>query len=164
MRSTTQGWHTAEWGTWGWAETILKLIAIVFGILAFFQSNAASGLRELVIGGNPRLLAMLLLALLTLGAVVQLGARLMQQEIVSLIFAVLNLLGHAALLVALLRVPGDLTLGILFGVFYAVGGIVKVQFLRATSYTEAGASLQTMILVAWGMVAPYVLLVILLLV
>lgn len=163
MQKTTQsqGWHTAQWGTWGWAETILKLIGVAFGILAFFQSNAAN---ELTIGGNPRLAAVLLMGLLTLFSVTQVGIRFFQKEVVSMVFAVLNFLGHAALLMALLRVPTNLTLALLFGVFYLLGGLVKIQFLRATGYTEAGASLQTMLIFAWGMAAPYLLLVILLLV
>src|SRR5215204_1058156 len=122
MGSTTQtqGWHTAQWGAWGWSETILKLIGVVFGILAFFQSNAAN---ELMIGGNPRLAAVLLMAMLTLFSVAQVGIRFTQKEIVSMIFAVLNFLGHLGLLIALLRMPTDLTLALLFGVFYVLGGI-----------------------------------------
>ncbi len=156
-----QGWHTVEWGTWGWAETILKLIAIVLGILAFFGSNAAS---DLVIGGNPHLAAVILFALLTLFSVGQVGIRYTQKETVSMIFAVLNFLGHAALLIALLRVPTDLTLPILFGVFYTLGGIVKVQFMRVTGYTEGGADSPTMIRVAAIMALPYLVFVILLLI
>lgn len=163
MKSTTQaqGWHTVQWGTWGWAETILKLIALALGVLAFFQSNPAS---ELVIGGNPHLLAVIVLAILTLFSVGQVGIRFTQKEIVSMIFAVLNFLGHAALLVAMLRVPTDLTLPILFGVFYTLGGIVKVQFMRVTGYTEGGADSPTMIRVSALMALPYIVFVVLLLV
>ncbi|MEP7293784.1 MAG: hypothetical protein ABI835_18495, partial [Chloroflexota bacterium] len=112
MQKTTQaqGWHTEKWGTWGWAETILKLIAIIAGLLAFFQSNAAS---EMMIGGNPHLAAVILFALLALFSVAQVGIRFTQKEIVSMIFALLNFLGHAALLIALLRVPTDMMLAIL---------------------------------------------------
>lgn len=156
-----QGWHTAQWGTWGWAETILKLIAIIGGILAFFQDTIAN---EMMLGSNPHLAAVVLFALLTLFSVAQIGIRFTQKEIVSMIFAVLNFLGHLALLVALLRVPTDLTLAILFGVFYVLGGIVKVQFMRVTGYTEGGATSAMMIRVAAIMAVPYILFVILLLV
>ena len=163
MKSTTQaqGWHTVEWGTWGWAETILKLIGLAFGVLAFFRSNPAN---ELVVGNNPHLAAVVIVAILTLFSVGQVGIRFTQKEIVSMIFAVLNFLGHAALLVAMLRVPTDLTLPVLFGVFYALGGIVKVQFLRVTGYTEGGADSRTMLIVAALMALPYIIFVVLLLV
>ncbi|MEP7291507.1 MAG: hypothetical protein ABI835_06970, partial [Chloroflexota bacterium] len=58
----------------------------------------------------------------------------------------------------------DLTLAILFGVFYVLGGLVKVQFMRVTGYTEGGATSQMMIRVAAIMAVPYILFVILLLV
>ena len=71
MSQTTQvqGWHTSEWGMWGWIETILKLIALGIGILAFFQTPA----NDLVLGGNPHLAAVILLVLLSLASVAQLG-------------------------------------------------------------------------------------------
>ena len=56
-------------------------------------------------GDNPHLAAVILLALLTLASLAQVGIRFTQRETISLIFAVLNLLGHLGLLIALLRVP-----------------------------------------------------------
>lgn len=155
-----QGWHTSEWGAWGWLETILKLVALAAGVIAFFQSNAAN---PLVIGDNPHLAALILLGLETLGAVVQLGIRYVQREVVSFVFAILNLLGHLGLLVALLRVPTDLTLFIIFGVFYVLGQLVKIQFLRTSGYTEGGASSRGMIMVSLVMAASYAVFVVLML-
>lgn len=162
MRQETQaqGWHTSEWGAWGWLETILKLIALAAGVVAFVQSNAAS---PLVIGGNPHLAALILLGLETLGALGQLGIRYVQREIISFVFAILNLLGHLGLLVALLRVPSDLTLFIIFGVFYALGQLVKVQFLRVSGYTEGGSTTRGMVMVSLVMGASYIVFVLLML-
>lgn len=160
QETQAQGWHTSEWGAWGWLETILKLVALAAGVIAFFQSNAAN---PLVIGENPHLAALILLGLETLGAVGQLGIRFIQREIVSFAFAILNLLGHLGLLVALLRVPTDTTLFIIFGVFYALGQVVKVQFLRTSGYTEGGASSRGMVMVSWLMAAFYVAFVVLML-
>jgi hypothetical protein len=155
-----QEWHTAEWGTWGWAETILKLIAIGAGIFA--GVGVLSG-GEFMLGGNPRLAAVILLALLTLGAVLQVVIRYGQREIISLIFAVLNLLGHSGLLIALLRAPDQRTLPILFGVFYVLGQVVKLQFLRVSGYTEGGASTRGMLRVTGVMATLYTLFTILIL-
>ncbi len=155
-----QGWHTAQWGTWGWIETILKLIALVAGIVAFFGSTSA---EAFVLADHPHLAAVILLALLTLGSLAQLGIRYTQRETISLVFALVNLLGHLGLLIALLRLPNDLTLPLIFGVFYALGQASKLQFLRATGYTEGGADTRGMLLVAAGMTAFYLLFVILVL-
>lgn len=155
-----QGWHTSEWGAWGWLETILKLVALAAGVIAFFQSDAAN---PLVIGDNPYLAALILLGLETLGALAQVGIRFVQREVVSFVFAILNLLGHLGLLVALLRVPTDTTLFIIFGVFYVLGQLVKVQFLRTSGYTEGGATSRGMIMVSLVMAAFYAVFVVLML-
>ena len=151
-------WHTAQWGTWGWAETILKLIAIVAGLIAFVQSRG-----EFVLGGNPHLAAVIVLALLSLASIAQVVIRLTQKEIVSMIFAVLNLLGHFGLLIALLRVPPDRTLAIVFGVFYVLGQLTKVQFLRVTGYTESGANSSAMLRTTGVIAALYAVFIILVL-
>ena len=75
----------------------------------------------------------------------------------------LNLLGHLAILIALLRVPDTNTLPILFGVFYLVGQITKLQFLRTSGYTEGGADERGMLRVAGAMTALYTLFVVLVL-
>jgi len=161
MSQTTQvqGWHTSEWGLWGWIETILKLIALGIGILAFFRTPA----NDLVLGGNPHLAAVILLVLLSLAAVAQLGIRFQQRETISLIFAVLNLLGHLALLIALLRVMDSRALPVVFGGFYLLGQLTKLQFLRTSGYTEGGADERGMLRVAGAMTALYALFVVLVL-
>jgi len=137
------GWHTSsDWGTWGWAETILKLIAIAAGILAFIRSIREGALS---VSGNPHLAAIVLLVLLTLAAILQLSIRLQQKETISFIFAVLNLVGHVALLLALAHDPSPRTLPIVFGVFWLLGQLTKVQWLRVTGYTEGGANSSTML-------------------
>jgi len=160
QETQAQGWHTSEWGAWGWLETILKLIALAAGVIAFFQSNAAN---PLVVSGNPHLAALILLGLESLGAVAQVGIRFVQREIISFVFAILNLLGHLGLFIALLRVPTDTTLFVIFGVFYALGQLVKVQFLRTSGYTEGGATSRGMVMVSLLMAAFYAVFVLLML-
>src|SRR6266849_5842352 len=137
MQTTTpaQGWHTAQWGTWGWLETIAKCVALVAGIIAFFKPFPGT----FMIIGNPNLAALILLVLMTLAAIAQLAIRFRQRETISLIFAIVNLLGHIAVLIAVAQVPHHRLWPVLFGAFYVVGQLVKLQFLRVTGYTENGA-------------------------
>lgn len=153
-------WHTAKWGTWGWAETIVKLIALGAGLVAFASALSADGFR---LGDNPRLAAVILLVLLTLAAIAQLAIRAQQRETISVIFAVLNLLGHLGLLFALLRVPDQTALPLIFGILYLFGQLIKLQFLRVTGYTEGGANTSGMLRVTGAVAAAYALFVILLL-
>lgn len=155
----TQGWHVAQWGTWGWAETILKLVSIAVGILAFLGTSG-----DLMIANHPHLAAVILLVLLALGSIFQLYVRFTQRETISMIFAVLNLLGHLGLLVALLRAPTLTGWALAFGVFYALGQVVKIQFLRVTGYTEGGATTSAMLRIAVVMAVLYALVAILVLV
>src|SRR5260221_6626320 len=126
MQTTTdQGWHTGKWGTWGWLETIAKCVALVAGIIALL--NPLSGAFKL--GGNPHLAAIIVLAVLTLFSIIQVTIRFRQRETISMGFAIFNLLGHVALLIALAQAPHHRLCPVLFGVFYVVGQLIKGQFL-----------------------------------
>jgi hypothetical protein len=139
---------------------VLKLIGVGAGVLAFINSDGNAALR---IGDNPHLLALILLVVLTLAAVFQLYVRFGQKETLSLGFAVLNLIGHVALVIALLRVPEQATLAVIFGVMYVLGQVVKLQFLRETGYTEGGATTSAMLRIAGAQAIMYVLFVVLIL-
>lgn len=158
MQNSAQGWHVSEWGLWGWVETIFKVIALIAGIVAFFGANSAN---PLTIGGNPHLAAAILLALLTLLSLVALGIRFQQKEIISLIFGIMNFLGHLGLLIALLRLPDSMTLSIVFGIFYTIGQLTKLQFLNTSGYTESGQTKSGMLRFAVGMAVAYALFTIL---
>ena len=162
MQTTTanQGWHTAQWGTWGWLETIAKCIALVAGFIALLSPFAGSSFMLI---GNPNLAALIILALLTLASIAQLVIRLGQRETISLGFAVLNLLGHLALLIAVAQVPHHRIWPILFGAFYVVGQLIKVQFLRTSGYTEGGSDTAGLVRTAGVMAVLYALFAILML-
>lgn len=156
-----QGWHIANWGTWGWLETGVKFIGILVGYAAFFASASA---QTLTFGGNPELGAVILLALLTLGIFGAMFMRIRQQEIISLVFAVLNFLGHAGMLIALLRTPELTSLGIAFGVLFVIGELVKQRFLVVSGYTEAGQKTPGMVNFSRGLMSAYALFVVALLI
>ena len=156
-----QGWHVAEWGTWGWAETILKLIAVVAGMAAFVRTTSYT---TFVVSGNQHLAAIILLAVLTLLSIGQIGIRFVQRETISFIFALLNFLGHLALLIAMLHAPQERTLALIFGIFYVLGQLTKVQFLNVTGYTEGGANSSGMARTTWVIAAIYAIFVVLVLI
>ncbi|HVU13605.1 MAG TPA: hypothetical protein VHD90_20135 [Phototrophicaceae bacterium] len=159
----TQGWHTSEWGTWGWTETILKLIGIAAGLVAFVRAlpSASNGLT---IGGHPHLAAIIVLVLVSLAAILQVVIRLQQRETISFIFAILNLLGHLGLLLSLLWLPPERTLPLIFGVFWLLGQLTKIQFLRVTGYTESGATSSAMVRTTVVIAVIYLLFVIFMLI
>lgn len=159
MTTTTQsqGWHVANWGLWGWIETVLKLVGIGAGFLAFFGTSSAA---EMMIGGNPNLAAVILLGLLTLGLAAAVFMRVMQKEIISLIFSILNALGHAGVLIALLRAPDQQTLLLIFAVFFVLGELAKQRFLAISGYTEAGQSASAMLTFSRVVLAIYVVFIV----
>lgn len=144
VNTNTKGWHFKNWGTWGWIETIIKMIAVVFALGAFL---AADGNAVLQTTNHPRMAAVILLGLFTVSMFLLTGFRIAQREIGSVIFTVINALAHAALLIAMLRAPTELTYPIIFGVLYTIGQAVKLVFLFATGFTEGGLS-KTMIRLA----------------
>jgi hypothetical protein len=157
-----QGFYIGSWGMWGWIETALKVIAAVFGIAAF---AATSNAGELIIGGNPELLALIVMAGLTTNPLISLPLRIGQKEIISIVFTVFSLLGHAGLLIALARDPLNARgYGIAFGVFYTMGELAKMRFLQVSGYTEFGLQSSSMVMGVRVVAAAYALLTILLLI
>jgi hypothetical protein len=137
----TASWHVGKWGLWGWLETFLRLLGAVAGCTALAGVFAGGGLT---VGGNPYLLEIALLSLLSLAMLFIIVVRVRQHEVISLMFAVVNAVGHVALLSALLLVPLSLTAALLFGGFQVLGLAAKAIFLRKTGYTEMSASSSSM--------------------
>ncbi len=158
LNPTHQGWHSLEWGTWGWIETILKAVGLVAAIILFAQTPDTGGL---VIGGNPRLAAVALLTLITLATIGTIIIRSIQKETLSFVFAVFSAVGHLALLVALLRVPASITLAVLFGLLFVLGQAAKLRFLALSGYTEGGSDVRQMKRVAAIMGLIYIALTVL---
>lgn len=148
----TRTWHVDRWGVWGWIETVLKLIGLGAGLLAFFGSLSTTA--GFMLGDNPNLAAVIVLALLTVASLGVLFVRYQQREVISMAFAVAQVLGHVGLLVALLRQPEQTTFAVIFGVFMVLGQLAKMVFLRVTGFTEAGQTPQAM-QIATGVLAAF---------
>ena len=157
QQQAAAGWHVANWGFWGWLETAIKLIGIVAAYIAFFNS---SGISDLTIGGSPRLAAIIVLALLTLAMVGVVFIRIMQKELISIGYSILNALGHIALLIALLRVPTQTTLAIIFAVAFVLGELAKQRFLAISGYVEGGSNTATMVMFSRTIAVVYLVLAI----
>ncbi|MBK8137955.1 MAG: hypothetical protein IPK52_19430 [Chloroflexi bacterium] len=156
-QNTSRGWHFANYGLLGWLETAIKSVGIALGIAAF---AAASSDLPLIIGGNPRLGAVILAVLMILLCLAAIAARLQLKDIFAMIYAVANLIGHLALIVALLRAPTQTTLPILFGLAYLAGDAVKLYWLRVSGYTEGGmdaAGMRRLVYSVLGMYAAFVI-------
>ncbi|MBW4437681.1 MAG: hypothetical protein KME04_11135 [Pleurocapsa minor GSE-CHR-MK-17-07R] len=147
------GFHIRNWGTLGWIETGLKVVAIIFGLLAFF--NSGSG--DLVIGGNQNIVAVAVLALMTLIMIGVFFVRFSAKEIVSIVFGLFNALGHAGLLIALLRTPEASGYGILFGIFMVLGEVVRARYFQVSGYTEGGMSTARMVMASRSFLVIYAL-------
>jgi hypothetical protein len=163
MTQTTPptGWHVAQWGTLGWAETIVKGIGIIVAFIALAQALPTG---VFTLGGNPRLAAIIVLALLTLIWLAPIPLRLQQKEIISMVFTILNLLAHIALLVALLYVLPDRTLPIIFGVAYLIGEAIKRRWLIVSGYTEGGRPQSMMFMVSNIFLGAYALFIVFMLI
>jgi hypothetical protein len=155
-----QTWHTTNWGFLGWLETGLKFTGIILAFIAFAQ--AGSG--DLILANHPRIVAVILLGLMTFFWIGGLFLRFQQREIISFVFAILNFLGHLALLIAVLRAPQMNTLPALFGAFFVAGELVKQRFLATSGYTEGGASSSQMVMVSRGVMVAYGLFALLMLI
>jgi hypothetical protein len=131
-RSSTKKWYVGDWPPLAWAETALKLVAIVFGIVALVQAISAGAFA---LPSGPRLAQFLVLAFLSLGLLVAIFDRLAEREIVAMIFVILNNLGHWGMVVALATRPGPGWLLVSFAGLMLLGDLVKLAFLKAHDFS-----------------------------
>jgi hypothetical protein len=130
--SPTKRWHIAQWPALAWLETVIKLAALVLGVVALVQ--ALSG-GALVLPGGLRLVQLVILAFLSLGLVVAIFDRLAEREIVAMIFVAINNLGHWGMVVALASKPGPGGLLPAFVGLMLLGDLVKLVFLRVHDFS-----------------------------
>jgi ABC-type Fe3+-siderophore transport system permease subunit len=126
-------WHVAEWSLLAWLETTIKgfglLIAI--GALLFALTEGRSyafpdGIRRAQWG---------ILAFLSLGIFGAIFDRIIEREIVSMGFVIVNNLGHWGMVIAMLFTPypdGEL---LAFAGLMFLGDLIKVWFLYLSGFT-----------------------------
>jgi hypothetical protein len=77
-----------------------------------------------------RLAQLVILAFLSLGLVAAIFDRLVEREIVAMVFVILNNLGHWGMVVAMASKPGPGALLTAFAGLMLAGDVVKLVFLR----------------------------------
>lgn len=129
-------WHVAAWPPLAWLETVIKLVALVFGIAAFIDA-AGTGTFDLPSGA--RLAQVVVLAILSLGLLAAIGDRLIEREVIAMAFVLVNNAGHWGMLGALLL--GDNGHGVaLFAALMLAGDLVKLLFFTVhTDFTVRDA-------------------------
>jgi len=119
-------WYVAEWSPLAWLETGMKAIALTLGITAAVRALSGGGL---VLPGGMRLAQLVVQGLLSLGLIAAIFNRLMEREIVAMLFVIVNNLGHWGVVLALASEvgPGRLLFG--FAGLMLLGDLVKLAFL-----------------------------------
>jgi len=124
-------WHVASWPPLAWLETVVKLAALILGLVALVQTLAGGMFAW---PGGLRLAQFIILAFLSLGLVAAILDRLAEREIVAMTFVVINNLGHWGLVVALATRPGPGWLLPTFAALMLLGDLVKLVFLRVHNF------------------------------
>ncbi len=155
--SPTKRWHVAPWPPLAWLETVIKVAALVVGVIALVQA-LSTGVRWLPGGlpgwspGGLRLAQLIILALLSLGLVAAIFDRLAEREIVAMAFVVLNNVGHWGMVVALASKPGPGGTLLAFAGLMLLGDLVKLVFLRVHDFSVR----DTPKAVLYGLTSAYV--------
>ena len=133
---STQGaakrWHVASWPPLAWLETVIKLAAITIGIIALVQALSGGAFDP---PGGLQLAQLIILAVLSLGLLFAIFDRLVEREIVAMVFVLLNNLGHWGMVVALSFAPGPGRLLLAFAGLMLLGDLVKLVFLKVHDFS-----------------------------
>ena len=121
----------------------------------FSLSLPAIRQTHLLSAANPELGAVVIAALMTVFSIIALVLRFRQQEVISMVYAILSFLGHLGLLIALLRVVDSRMLPLVFAGFMILGELAKQRFLAISGYTENGQTPAQMLMFSRGVMGIY---------
>jgi hypothetical protein len=146
----TADWHVAPWGALAWTETGIKSLAFLCAYVAMSSSIAAGWSTP----RGVRIVELVLVGLATLGLLAAIGDRLLEREIVAMVFVCFNDLAHLALVVSLLTTDGPGRLLTAFALLMMCGELVKIRFLHSTGFTvrNTPASIVIRLTVAYAIV------------
>lgn len=131
LAGQTNAWHVARWGTLGWIETGVKSSAFLCAYVALASSISTGWSTP----RGVRVAELVLVGIATLGLLAAIGDRLVEREIVAMVFVCFNNLAHLALLTSLVTTAGPGRLLTAFAVLMLCGELVKIRFLRSTGFT-----------------------------
>lgn len=127
----TNQWHVARWGALGWIETGIKSAAFLCAYVALASSITTGWSTP----NGIRTVELVLVGIATLGLVAAIGDRVLEREIVSMVFVCFNNLAHLTLLASLVTASGPGRLLTAFALLMTCGELVKIRFLRSTGFT-----------------------------
>ncbi len=129
------GWFVARMGPWEWLETLLKSVAIA-GALWGLSTALADGFRLSLDGRLPQIMLLGLASLGTLAAVVE---RLATREVISMVFVLLNNVGHWGMTAAFVGAPDHSAPVLVYCSAMLAGDVVKLYFFWRTGFTVRNA-------------------------
>lgn len=119
------GWHSADWGPWGAAESLVKILAILTGLFAAFPDGAFA-IPE---AGGP---AYWVLVGLAAAYGFSLFDRIKDRELTALAFWGLNVSGHLAVVYAMGATTWPQTPVRGFAALMLIGDLIKLGFFLRT--------------------------------
>jgi hypothetical protein len=124
-------WYVAKWPPLAWLETVIKLVALAFGVTALADALSSA---EFALPGDMRLAQLILMTILSLGLVAAIFDRFVERELVAMGFVILNNLGHWGMVLALASEQGPGSRLVPFAGLMLLGDLVKLIFLRAHDF------------------------------
>lgn len=154
METTPQKqWRFDNWGTLGWLESAIKLVAFTIAILAGIR---AIGSGSLVLPAGEQLAQFIIMAILALGLLVAIYDRILEREIFAMGFVLLNNLAHWGMVLALASTINAPVIP--FAGLVALGDLVKVYFLYTSDFQVRDTPKAVMIALTLMYVVAYVVL------
>lgn len=123
-------WRVGDWGLLGWLETALKAAGVLVGVGALLASldgpvDGPSGVR---------LAQVVVLGVLSAGLLAGIADRLLEREVVGVVFVPAMVVGHVAMTVALARDGGLGDALVAFAALMLAGDLVKLAFLATSGF------------------------------
>lgn len=139
-----------DWGLLGWLETAIKWAALSLGIGALVGTlgDRADG------PSGARLAQVVILAVLTAGLVAGIADRLIDREIVGIVFVPAMAAGHLCMAVALARAEIDEAL-VVFCALMLAGEAVKLAFLATSGFRVRALPPAAVYGLTWAYAAGY---------
>lgn len=150
-----KNWHIENWHLLGWIETIIKSLAILIGIYAFFLGIKKSGFLN--INSLPSIQVVIFL-ILSVGLLLAIINRYQKKDIISMVFIIFNNWAHWGLLYAIFK---GINIKFLYSfvLLMLAGDIVKIVFLKKYNYSEGDISSKYFNYLTWIYVGGYLFII-----
>lgn len=124
-------WYFANYPALAWVETVIKAAAMVVGIVALFISLAKG---SFALPAGYRFAELIVMTILSTGLVAAIFDRLIEREIVAMVFVIFNNLAHWGIVASLVFLQEANPYLVPFCALMAIGDMVKTIFIKAHSF------------------------------